>query len=456
MTSFNTVNPYNGKPLSSYAYMDKEAAEREVKRAARAFEDWRTLDIKNRAMPLKTCARLLKDRAGEYAALMAKEMGKPVGQGLAEAEKCAWVCDYFADNAAAFLNDHPVETGASKSYIAIEPLGPILAIMPWNFPFWQFFRFAAPALMAGNTVVLKHAPGTTGCGVAIKQLIRDAGFPDGALSLVIVTNTIAAEIIRHPAIRGVTLTGSTRAGRSVAAIAGQALKKTVLELGGSDPYIVLADADVAQAADRCVKSRLINSGQSCIAAKRWIVEQAIADEFESAVLDGMNAAITGDPMDEKTTVGPLARKDLRTKLHAQVTASIRAGAKVLAGGRLPRRSGFFYPPTVLTRVKKGMPAFDEELFGPAAAIVRASNEKHAIQLANDSHYGLGAAIFTADIKRAERIAREDIRAGCVFVNDFVKSDPRLPFGGIKDSGYGRELGHHGILEFVNVKTISIA
>lgn len=456
METITTINPCTGGPVATYAMTPSESLDAAVAAANRAFGDWRAVSLPDRAACFIRCAALLRERADAYAALMATEMGKPVKQGRAEVEKCAWVCAYFAEKAEAMLADVAIPTGVRTSYACCEPLGAILAIMPWNFPFWQLFRFAAPSMMAGNAVVLKHAPGTAGCGEAIEQLFRDAGFPEGLLANVRVPDERVADLIRHPLIRGVTLTGSPRAGRSVASAAGAALKKTVLELGGSDPYLVLADADIGQAADLCVKSRLLNSGQTCISAKRWIVERPVARDFEAAVVEQMRRARVGDPMDPATEVGPLARADLRDALHRQVTRSVKLGATCLLGGTLPEGSGFFYPPTILAGVAPGMPAFDEELFGPAAALIVVSGEDEAIAIANATPYGLGAAVFTADPARGERIARERLRAGCCFVNDFVKSDPRLPFGGVGESGYGRELGPFGILEFVNIKTISVA
>jgi succinate-semialdehyde dehydrogenase/glutarate-semialdehyde dehydrogenase len=455
MNTITTINPATNQPLSTWNRMDDAQARAAVEQAARTWQTWRRVPLAERAPPLLRCAALLRERKEALADLMAREMGKPVRQGIAEAEKCAWVCEYYAAQAEAFLTPEPVKTEAQKSYVAFEPLGVILAIMPWNFPLWQFFRFAAPTLMAGNTVVLKHAMNTTGSSLAIGELIRDAGYPEGAVVPVIIDHRQIEALIRHPAIRGVTLTGSTRAGQTVGAAAGAALKRSVLELGGSDPYVILADADIAAAAELCATSRLINSGQSCIAAKRFIVVEPVRKEFEEALLAALKKRVLGDPLDKATDVGPQARADLRDELHEQVRKSIASGARALLGGENPSGPGSYYPVTLLTGVRKGMPAFDEELFGPVAAVIAARDERDAIALANDSVFGLGAAVFTRDLARGEAIARHELQAGCCFVNDFVKSDPRLPFGGILESGYGRELGRAGLLEFVNIKSIVV-
>jgi len=369
--------------------------------------------------------------------------------------KCAAACEYFAGNAEKFLADEIIATDASKSFVTFQPLGPILAVLPWNFPFWQVFRAAAPALMAGNALILKHASNVPGCAEAIAGIFKEAGLPAGLFSNLRLGNREAEELIDHPAIKAATLTGSVRAGRAIAARAGKALKKTVLELGGSDPYVVLEDADLEKAVEICVTARLINSGQSCIAAKRFIVVKPVLKKFEELFVTRMKKEKTGDPLDERTTVGPMAREDLRDELHKQVERTIAQGARRLLGGTMPEGNGYFYPPTVLTGVCKGMTAFDEETFGPVAAIIEAADEAGAIRLANDSAFGLGAAVFTRDIQRGERIASTELQAGACFVNAAVKSDQRLPFGGIKDSGYGRELSSFGIREFVNTKSVFI-
>jgi len=404
---------------------------------------------------MRAAASTLRGRVTPLAELMVREMGKPIGQARAEVEKCAWVCDYYADNAERFLAPEPADTDASKSYVAYRPIGVVLAVMPWNFPLWQVIRFAAPTLMAGNGGVLKHAFNVTGCAFAIEAMFREAGFPEDLFRVLPVGSARVGEVIRDRRIRAVTLTGSGPAGSAVASTAGEVLKKTVLELGGSDPYVVLEDADLAHTVEACVTSRLINAGQSCVAAKRFIVVNAVLAEFEQRFVERMQAAQVGNPMDESTDVGPLARVDLRNELHEQVQASVAKGATVALGGTVPDGPGAFYPPTVLTGVQPGMPAYDDELFGPVAAIIGARDESDAVRIANDTEFGLGAAVFTRDIARGERIARDELEAGACFVNAFVKSDPRLPFGGVKASGYGRELAGHGIREFVNAKTVYV-
>jgi succinate-semialdehyde dehydrogenase/glutarate-semialdehyde dehydrogenase len=365
------------------------------------------------------------------------------------------VCDYYAENAEAFLEPEVIPTDATRSFVTFEPLGVVLAVMPWNFPFWQVFRFAAPALMAGNVGVLKHASNVPGCALAIENVFRQAGFPEHAFRTLLVSGSRVDPIIEHPCVRAVTLTGSAPAGRAVARKSGEMLKKTVLELGGSDPYVILEDAVLEQAATACVTSRIINAGQSCIAAKRFVVVEPVRERFERLFVEQMRAKRMGDPLHETTDIGPQARRDLRDELHRQVAASIDCGARCLLGGEIPEGKGAFYPPTVLADVRKGMPAYDEELFGPVAAIIPAQDEKDAVRIANDTVFGLGAAIFTTDTARGERIAAAELDAGACFVNAFVRSDPRLPFGGVKESGYGRELSHFGIKEFVNIKTVYV-
>ncbi|MDW7710364.1 MAG: NAD-dependent succinate-semialdehyde dehydrogenase [Deferrisomatales bacterium] len=454
--TFTSVNPNTGRPIRSYPAASPAELERAVGEAGHAFRSWRRSGFPERSRCLREAARLLRARAGEYARLMAEEMGKPVRAGRAEAEKCAWVCEYVAERGPLQLAPEAVATDASRSFVSFQPLGSILAIMPWNFPFWQVFRFAAPNLMAGNAALLKHAPNVPGCALALEQLFRQAGFPKGLFRSLLVPVEQVGALIEDPRVQGVTLTGSVRAGREVARQAGQALKKTVLELGGSDPYVVLSDADVEAAARTCVESRLTNSGQSCIAAKRLIVVECLRAEFEARVVEGMGAAHTGDPLREDTDVGPLAREDLRRRLHRQVAESVDRGARCLLGGQLPAGPGFFYPPTVLTEVASGMPAYEEELFGPVAAILSAKDDRDAVRMANDTAFGLGAAVFTGDPAIGESLATEELQAGCCFVNASVRSDPRLPFGGIKRSGYGRELSAFGIREFVNIKTVWVA
>jgi succinate-semialdehyde dehydrogenase/glutarate-semialdehyde dehydrogenase len=421
-----------------------------------AFRSWRRVDSSSRARVLTATAGVLRDRLEDLARLVTQEMGKPLDQARAEVEKCAWVCEYYAAEGTDHLAPVAVETDAFRSMVAFEPLGVILAIMPWNFPLWQVVRFAAPTLMAGNAALLKHAPTTQGCAHAIEDVFLEARLPGGVFQNLPVDVDAIPGIIADPRVAAVTLTGSTRAGKAVAATAGAHIKKTVLELGGSDPYLILEDADLDAAAAQCTTGRLINSGQSCIAAKRFIVVASVMDDFRERVLARMGAAVMGDPLNPATHVGPMARKDLRDTLRDQVARSVRAGALCLLGGQVPERPGWFYPPTVLSDVRPGMAAFDEELFGPVATLIEARDEVDAIELANRTRYGLSAAVFTRDLERGERIARERIEAGACFVNAFGRSDPRLPFGGIKESGYGRELSEFGIREFVNIKTVWVA
>ena len=449
------INPATGEHVKTYDTLSKEELGPAIRASHEAFLSWKNVGFAERAQLMKNAAKLLRENADNYAKLMTLEMGKPVKDGRAEANKCALVCDYYAENARLFLKMEEVQTDAARSFVSYQPLGVILAVMPWNFPFWQVFRFAAPALMAGNAGVLKHASNVPGCALAIEEIFLKAGFPGNIFRTLLIGNSLVNEVIENPLVMAVTLTGSTPAGKAVASKAGQMLKKTVLELGGSDPYVVLADADLETTADSCVFSRLINSGQSCISAKRFIVVDSIKKEFEQLFIEKMQAAKMGDPMDETVVVGPQARHDLRDDLHRQVKESIKKGAKCLLGGEIPPGKGAFYPPTILTNVKKGMPAYDEEIFGPVAAIIPVKNEKDAIATANDSMFGLGSAIFTRDLEKGTRLAEKELQAGCCFVNTFVRSDPRLPFGGIKESGYGRELSHFGIKEFVNIKTVFV-
>lgn len=452
-----SINPATGKTLRTYEEMPVEQVQQTLEQAQQAHLAWRETAFAERARLMKAAAQVLRDRQESYASLMAEEMGKPLPQGRSEVDKCAWVCDFYADSAPAFLAPESVQTDASRSFIAYQPLGVVLAVMPWNFPFWQVFRFAAPGLMAGNAGVLKHASNVPGCALAIEEVFRAAGFPDNVFRTLLVGSRQIAPIIAHPVVQAVTLTGSTPAGRAVAAKAGEMLKKTVLELGGSDPYLILADADLESTVPTCVASRLINAGQSCIAAKRFIVHEAVRAEFERRFVALMQTKRMGDPLagNDDPDLGPQARRDLRDELHQQVEQSIAKGARCLLGGELPEGPGAYYPPTVLTDVTPGMPAYDDELFGPVAAIIPVPDDDTAIRVANDTVFGLGAAVFSADVTRAEAIATERLQAGACFVNALVKSDPRLPFGGIKQSGYGRELGYYGIREFVNIKTVYV-
>lgn len=450
----NVINPATGVLVKSYETLTKEAILQKIESTQEAFLSWKTTTFEERAQLMKRTAVILREHKEKYAQLMTLEMGKPILGARAEVEKCAWVCEYYAENAADFLKDEIIPTEASKSYVHHEPLGVILAVMPWNFPFWQVFRFAAPALMAGNAGLLKHAANVSGCSLAIEAIFEAAGFPKGLLTSLLVDHTAVAAILDHQQVKAATLTGSERAGVAVATAAGQRIKKTVLELGGSDPYLILEDADLEAAANSCARSRLINSGQSCIAAKRIIVVEAIYDQFLALFQAAMAQAKMGDPREETTQIGPQARFDLRDGLHQQVQDSLAKGANCILGGTIPAdMPGAYYPATILVDVQPGMPAYEEELFGPVAAVIQAKDEAQAIQIANDSAFGLGAAVFTADLAKGERIASQLLHAGCCFVNSFVKSDPRLPFGGIGRSGYGRELSYHGIKEFVNIKTV---
>lgn len=420
-----------------------------------AFLKWKKMGYSQHAEQMKKVARILRENAEKHAKLMAEEMGKPFKSGVVESEKCAWVCDYYADNAEQILQPEMVETDASKSFITFQPLGVVFAVMPWNYPFYQVFRFAAPALMAGNAAVLKHASNVPRCALRVEEIFGEAGFPENLLRALLIGKAQVESVIEHPLIKAVTLTGSTPAGKEVARKAGEMLKKTVFELGGSDAYVILEDADLEATVRTCVNSRLLNSGQSCIAAKRFVVVDALRDQFVQRFVEQMKKAKMGDPLDAETDIGPLARLDLRDALHRQVRMSIEKGARCLLGGEIPEGQGAYYPPTVLIDVRQTMPAYEEELFGPVAAIISAKDEAEAIQIANDSNFGLGAAVFTRDEAKGERIAADELEAGCCFVNAFVKSDPRLPFGGIKESGYGRELSHYGIKEFVNIKTVYV-
>ena len=454
--TIEAINPTTGETIKTYRENTPAEIRDITKGADEAFHSWRRTGFAERSALMKKAARVLRDNREEYAILATREMGKPITESRAEVEKCAWVCDYYAAHAEAFLQPEVVETDASKSYVTFQPLGVVLAIMPWNFPYWQLFRFAAPALLAGNTSVLKHSSNVPGCALAIEDVFHKAGFPEGVFRTLLVGSRRVAELVEHPLVRAVTLTGSVPAGKAVAAVAGAAVKKTVLELGGSDPYVILEDADLEATVTTCVTSRLINSGQSCIAAKRFVVVEPLRERFEALFVEQMRARKMGDPLEEDTLVGPQARHDLRDELHRQVLGSIKQGARCLLGGQVPDSKGAYYPPTVLTGVTKGMPAYEEELFGPVAAIIPVRDEAEAIRAANDTVFGLGAAVFTRDVEKGERIAATELEAGNCFVNAFVMSDPRLPFGGIKESGYGRELSSYGIREFVNIKTVYVA
>ncbi len=446
-----TINPATGERLKTFDVWNDRQVEAALARAATAGPDWQATPFAERARLLRNIAAELRRNSAHYAAIITLEMGKIVREARAEIEKCAWGCEFYAGHAEAFLRDEIIPTDASSSYVSYAPLGTVLAIMPWNFPFWQVFRFAAPNLMAGNTALLKHASNVPQCALAIGEIFQKTGFPPGIFQTLMISAAQAEKIIADPRIHAVTLTGSETAGRKVAAAAGAALKKTVLELGGSDAFIVLADANIEQAVDTGIASRFLNCGQSCIAAKRFILEESIADPFIERFKRKAHALRLGDPMKEETQLGPMARADLRDQLHKQVTDSVTAGATFALHGGPAAGPGFFYEPTVLDHVRPGMRACEEELFGPVAVVMRARDEDEAVRLANGSRYGLGATVFTRDAEKGERLVRR-IQSGSGFVNGMVKSDPRLPFGGIKASGYGRELSVHGIREFVNVKT----
>ena len=450
-----SINPANGQEIASYKEMTLEEVGAIIADVDSAYHEWRNTSFDHRATLLRRASELLQNRKEDLGRLMTLEMGKPFTQALAEVTKCATVCEYYADNAERILADQIIETDASKSYVAYRPIGIVFAVMPWNFPFWQVLRFAAPALMAGNVGILKHASNVQGCAKEIEKIFHDAGFPKNVFRILVISSKYVKDVINNPLVKAVTLTGSTPAGKAVASQAGNVLKKTVLELGGSDPYIILEDADLDQAITACMIGRFLNTGQSCIAAKRFIVVESILDEFRGKILQAMKNQKWGDPFDEDVNIGPMVNIWSRNEVHEQVIASIEKGAELLVGGEVPDVEGACYPATLLDNVKPGMPAFDDEIFGPVASIIPVKDEAEAIRLANQTPFGLGSAVFTRDVEKGERIAANEIEAGCCFVNDFVRSDPRLPFGGIKESGYGRELSEMGIREFTNMKTVYI-
>jgi succinate-semialdehyde dehydrogenase/glutarate-semialdehyde dehydrogenase len=449
------VNPADGVLIKEYKEHTEAESAQIVDRANDEFRDWEKTSFAERGRLMHKAAEVLRENVDEYAKLITVEMGKVIGESRAEVEKCAWVCDYYADNAERFLADEIIESDASRSLVSFEPIGVVLAVMPWNFPFWQVMRFAAPALMAGNGGVLKHASNVPGCALAIEDVFRKAGFPENIFRTLLISSAKVESVIRNRHVKAVTLTGSEPAGSQVASIAGRELKKTVLELGGSDPFIVLEDADLQACVKTSVTARMINQGQSCIAAKRFIVVKPLVERFEQQHVEIMTTLRLGDPLDSETQVGPLARMDLLEELDAQVQESIGKGARLLCGGKKADGPGAYYMPTVLADVGSGMPAYDEEIFGPVSAIIPVRDAEEAISVANASPFGLGGCVWSRDIAKAEAVARR-VESGCVFVNGMVKSDPRLPFGGVKHSGYGRELSHYGIREFVNIKTIWIA
>jgi succinate-semialdehyde dehydrogenase/glutarate-semialdehyde dehydrogenase len=454
--TLRSINPTTGELVQAFDELDDREAAARVERAHQAWLGWRDEPLARRVARVLALADVLEAQRDHAARLMAVEMGKPLAEGRAEIDKCAWACRWYAEHGPGFLADEPAATDALRSYVAWRPLGVVLAIMPWNFPYWQVFRFAVPALLAGNAGVLKHASNVSGCALHIEALVREAGFPADVFCTLLLSSARVSAVLEHPRIVAATLTGSAPAGRAVASTAGRLLKKTVLELGGSDPYLILEDADLDLAADACATARLINGGQTCIAAKRFVVLDAVAEAFTERLVSRMAARRMGDPLDEATDLGPQARVDLRDELQRQVDGSVAAGARCLLGGETPSGPGAFYPPTVLTDVAPGMPAWDEELFGPVAAITTVPDEDAAVAAANDTVFGLGAAVFTRDPARGETLARDRLDAGSCFVNSFVRSDPRLPFGGVKESGYGRELGLQGLREFLNAKTVWVA
>jgi succinate-semialdehyde dehydrogenase/glutarate-semialdehyde dehydrogenase len=453
--AIETVNPHTGKLLKSYDEMSVDETAKIIDQTHEAYLEWQHTDFKLRANLLRKAGEILVNKQDEFATLMAMEMGKAISQGRGEVLKCAKVCNYYADNAEKFLSPREIKTENQKSYVCYRPLGIVFAIMPWNFPFWQVFRYLCPTLMAGNAGLLKHAPISTGTGFAIEGIIKEAGFPENIFKHLALTDDVAASVIKNPKVIAVTLTGSERAGMIVGGLAASNLKKVVLELGGSDPYVICDDADMELAADQIVKSRMNNTGQVCIAAKRVIASPQTTATLQELILPKLDNYIMKDPLEEDCNFGPMARGDLRDEVHAQVEASIKEGATLLKGGKVPDKEGFYYPPTALGNVKPGITAFDKEIFGPVICFIEAKDEKDALKLANQTPYGLGAAVFTKDLEKGERIARDELQAGACFVNSFVASDPRLPFGGIKLSGYGRELSEEGIKEFVNTKTIVV-
>ena len=450
-----TANPATGEPGHSYEQHTPDVAHEAAAAAHRAFLDWRRTSFADRSAVIHNAAEILRERKDEFARLMTEEMGKTLDDGRAEIEKCAFQCDWFADHAGDYLAPEAVDIGEGEAFVTFNPLGIVLAVMPWNFPFWQVFRFAAPALVAGNGALLKHASNVPGCALAIEDVLHQAGVPRDLFRTLLLPSSDVEALIRDRHVAAVTLTGSVAAGRSVATAAGSVLKKCVLELGGSDPYLVLEDADVSAAAKVAATARMVNGGQSCIAGKRFIVVRSVLEPFEKAMVDAMRNYEMGDPTKEGTKLGPMQSVHARDEIHRQVSESVRKGARLLLGGKVPDRPGAWYPATVLTNVLPGQPAHDDEVFGPVAAIIAADDEQHAIRIANDSEFGLGSGVLTSDIDRGRRIAAEELEAGSSFVNENVRSDPRTPFGGVKHSGYGRECSAFGIREFTNIKTVHV-
>ena len=450
-----TVNPATGEPGKAYDPHSIDDAKAAAQAARAAFLEWRRTSFEQRSEVLHKAAQVLRARKDEFARLMTEEMGKTLDDGRAEVEKCAFHCDWFADHGEEYLRHEPADIGGGEAFITFNPIGIVLAVMPWNFPFWQVFRAAAPALMAGNGMLLKHASNVPGCALAIEEVLHQAGVPNDLFRTLLLPSSDVEALIKDERVAAVTLTGSVPAGRSVATAAGSVLKKCVLELGGADAYLVLEDADIAAAAKIAATARMVNGGQSCIAGKRFIVVRSILEPFERALVDAMRGYEMGDPTKEGTKLGPMQSIKARDEIHSQVEESIANGAKLLLGGNVPDRPGAWYPATVLGNVRPGQPAHDEEVFGPVAAIIAADHEKDAIRIANSSEFGLGSGVLTGDIDRGRRIAAEELEAGMSFVNENVRSDPRTPFGGVKHSGFGRECGVFGIREFVNIKTVHV-
>jgi succinate-semialdehyde dehydrogenase/glutarate-semialdehyde dehydrogenase len=450
-----TVNPATGQPGKSYHPHQIEGGLAAARAARVAFLDWRRTSFAERSAIIHKAAAILRERKEEFARLMTEEMGKTVTDGRAEVEKCAFHCDWFADHAQDYLADQPADIGGGEAFVTFNPIGIVLAVMPWNFPFWQVIRAAAPALMGGNGMLLKHASNVPGCALAIEDVLHQAGVPKDLFRTLLLDSSDVEALIKDDNVAAVTLTGSVRAGKAVATEAGSVLKKCVLELGGSDAYVVLEDADIEAAARIAATARMVNGGQSCIAGKRFIVVRSILDRFEKALVEAMRSYEMGDPAAESTKLGPMVSVKARDEIHAQVEQSIAKGARLLLGGKVPDRTGAWYPATVLADVRPGQPAHDEEVFGPVAAIIAAEDEADAIRIANDSEFGLGSGVLTSDLDRGRRIAAEELEAGMSFVNENVRSDPRTPFGGVKHSGYGRECGTFGIHEFVNIKTVHV-
>ncbi|MCL6730941.1 NAD-dependent succinate-semialdehyde dehydrogenase [Sphingomonas hankyongi] len=450
-----TTNPATGEPGRAYDPHTIDDARSSAAAARNAFLDWRGTSFADRAAVIRKAAEILRSRQDEFARLMTEEMGKTIADGRAEVEKCAFHCDWFAGHAQQYLANEPIDIGGGEAFVTFNPIGVVLAVMPWNFPFWQVFRFVAPALMAGNGALLKHASNVPGCALAIEQILHEAGVPSDLFRTLLLPSRNVEALIKDENVAAVTLTGSVAAGKSVATAAGSMLKKCVLELGGSDAYVVLEDADIEAAAKVAATARMVNGGQSCIAGKRFIVVHSILEQFEAAMVEAMAGYEMGDPLDPATKLGPMQSVKARDEIHQQVESSIRNGARLLLGGKVPDRSGAWYPATVLSDVQPGQPAHDEEVFGPVAAIIAANDEADAIRIANDSEFGLGSGVLTGDLDRGRRIAAEQLEAGMSFVNENVRSDPRAPFGGVKHSGYGRECGSFGIREFVNIKTVHV-